>query len=56
MKRITELSYQYIKGEITAKAYRSCLIAQLSMLHDEEDTMELADAITLGMEHEGSIS
>jgi hypothetical protein len=49
MERITELSYQYIQGLITAEAYRSCLIAQLPLL-DDVDTMALADAIALGME------
>lgn len=50
MKRILELSMQHVQGLITAREYRSRLVAQLSMLHDE-DTLELADAITLGMEH-----
>lgn len=41
MNRIKELAKAYLEGKITAKAFRSALIAQLSMM-DEDTTSILA--------------
>lgn len=35
MQRIKQLSDALVKGEITPKAFRSALVAQLSMMDDE---------------------